>query len=377
MRCPARGQVGAILCGAVVWAGAARASAADGRIATTAEALVASPVFFHGKQVVVRRSVAEQDGLWRLANTAKPVFVIWNERPSLAADVEIRGDFWDLGRLERDDSRLSNVNFTPMLEAAWHGQWPPRDQVFVMLGASAIESPLPDEATIRAIALAPEHYADRQVKVVGRFRGANLYGDLPQPVGKSKWDFVLQSADAAVWVAGLRPKAKDLDLDIHARVDTGHWVQVTGTVRRDGPAAWIEGSAIAGAAAPTDTPIEVSIPRAPREAAPTVVFTAPLAGEVDADRSSPVRIQFSRDMDPRSFRDRIRVSYQGQAAPGATAAPPAFTVRYLEGPRALEIKFAEPLDRFRAVKIDLLEGIASAIDNQPLAPWSLTFTTGG
>jgi hypothetical protein len=108
-----------------------------------------------------------------------------------------------------------------------------------------------------------------------------------------------------------------------------------------------------------------------------VVFTAPLAAEVDADRSSPVRIQFSRDMDPRSFRDRIRVSYQGQAAPGASVAPPGFTIRYLEGPRALEIKFAEPLDRFRAVKIDLLEGIVSAIDNQPLAPWSLTFTTGG
>jgi len=361
----------------MIVAAGARALAADTRIATTAEALIASPVFFHGKQVVVRRNVEDQGGLFRLANTSKPVFVVWRDRPSLASDFEIRGDFWDIGRLEHDDTRLSNVNLAPMLESAWHGQWPPRDQVFVILGASAIESPLPDEGTIRAIALAPEHYADRQVKVVGRFHGANLYGDLPQPVGKSKWDFVLQSADAAVWVTGLRPKAKDLDLDIHARVDTGHWVQVTGTVRRDGPLVWIEGTAIAAAAAPTDTPIEVSIPRAPREAAPAVVFTAPLGGEADADRSSPVRIQFSRDMDPASFRNRIRASYEGQAAPGAPTAPPAFTFRYLDGPRALEIKFAEPLDRFRTVKIDLLEGIVSAIDNQPLAPSSLTFTTGG
>jgi len=29
------------------------------------------------------------------------------------------------------------------------------------------------------------------------------------------------------------------------------------------------------------------------------------------------------------------------------------------------------------VKVELLEGIVSAIDNMPLAPWSMTFTTGG
>jgi len=29
------------------------------------------------------------------------------------------------------------------------------------------------------------------------------------------------------------------------------------------------------------------------------------------------------------------------------------------------------------VKIELLDGITSAVDNQPLAPYSLTFTTGG
>ena len=59
------------------------------------------------------------------------------------------------------------------------------------------------------------------------------------------------------------------------------------------------------------------------------------------------------------------------------AAPPAFTIRYNDGTRGLEIRLSAPLDRFRPVKVDLLEGILSAIDNQPLAPYSLTFTTGG
>ena len=100
-----------------------------------------------------------------------------------------------------------------MLEAASHGHWPPRDQVFVLIGATAVESPLPTEPTLRRVAIAPEHYADRAITIVGRFRGANLFGDLPQAPGKSRWDFVLQSADGAVWVTGLRPRGKGFDLD--------------------------------------------------------------------------------------------------------------------------------------------------------------------
>jgi hypothetical protein len=56
---------------------------------------------------------------------------------------------------------------------------------------------------------------------------------------------------------------------------------------------------------------------------------------------------------------------------------PNFSVRYNEGTRALEIRLAAPLDRFRIVKVDLLEGILSNVDNQPLKPYTLTFTTGG
>jgi hypothetical protein len=347
------------------------------RIATTPEALVTSPVFFHGKQVVVRRGVVEQDRLWKLADTAKPVFVFWKDRPSLAADSEIRGEFWDIGRLQRDDPRFTSVDFTPILQSASQGEWPPRDRVFVILGAMGVESPVPTDPTLRTVAIAPERYLNKPVTIVGRFRGANLFGDLPQPVGKSRWDFVLQSADGAVWVTGLRPRGKGFDLDTGARVDTGRWLQVTGTLRHEGALTWVEASGIAIASAPAETPIDVTVPSTPKEIPPTVVFTAPIPDETDADRSASLRIQFSRDMDPKTFRDHIRVSYGGPAPPGAPATPPAFSYRYNEGARALELRFAEPLDRFRGVKIELLEGILSAVDNQPLAPWSFTFTTGG
>jgi hypothetical protein len=346
------------------------------RVATTADALIAAPVFFHSKQVVVRSGVVESGALTQLANTRKPVFVLWKEPTTVRSDAEIRGEFWDIGRLQPDDSRFSTVDFRPLLQASAGGQWPARDQVFVLLSATSVESPLPVEPTVRALALAPDRYQDRAVTVTGRFRGANLYGDLPQPVNKSRWDFVIQSADAAVWVTGMRPRGKGFNLDPMARVDTGQWLQVTGTLRHDGALTWIEAASMAPGAAPAETPIDVVIPSTPREIPPTVVFTAPIDGESSAERALPVRIQFSRDMDLKSFRDHIKVSYTGPVPEGAPAQPPAFTYRYLDAPRALELRFAEPLDRFRTVKVELTDGIFSAVDNQPLAPWSFTFTTG-
>ena len=343
------------------------------RVATTADALVAAPVFFQGKHIAVRRATVDNGGVTELAQTSKPVAVYWRERPSGGADAEVRGEFWDLGRLQKDDGRLAGVDLGPLLQATNRGEWPARDRIFVILGATTADSPLPQDPSLRALALAPDHYDGKSVTVIGRFRGANLFGDVPVPVAKSKWDFVIQSADAAIWVTGMRPRGKGFNLDPGARVDTGHWLQITGIVRNGEPLPWIEASAIAEGSAPTvEAVVEVPTPEV-REPAPSVVFSAPVQADTDIARAAPVRIQFSRDMDPKSFAGQIKVSYVGGQA---AATPLAFTFKYDEGTRALEIMFGAPLDPFRQVKVDLLNGIVSAGDNQPLAPWSLTFTTG-
>jgi Bacterial Ig-like domain len=233
---------------------------------------------------------------------------------------------------------------------------------------------MPPGPTVRAIALVPVRYLDREVRVTGRFRGRNLYGDLPQVPNKSKWDFVLQSADAAVWVTGMRPKGEGFDLDPGARVDTGRWLEVTGVVKSQGALLWIEASQMRSASAPTEVPVEIVVPDRPVEPPPRVVFSAPLADDIDVERAVHVRLQFSRIMDAATFRDRVRVTYVPRAGEPAIP-PPVFTAAYNDGPRALEIKFAQPLERFQAVKVELLAGI-TAIDGQALPPWTLTFTTG-
>jgi hypothetical protein len=342
------------------------------RHATTADALVANPLFFNGKRVVVRRAVREVGRLTELDGTAKPVYVFWKDRPG-GSDGEIRGEFYDLGRMQDGDPRFSAYDFTPVLEAANQGRWPARDQIFVLLGATFTDAPEPAAPTIRAIALAPDKFDNRSVTLVGRFRGRNLYGDLPQGVAKSKWDFVLQSADAAIWITGLRPKGKDFDLDPSARVDTSRWLEVKGTVQREGAFTWIAGESLRLTSAPTQTTVEIPAAPLPPEPPPTVIFSAPLADETDFATSGRVKIQFSRDMKPDSFHDRVRIHYGGTTPP--PVAPPSFTVAYNDANRSVEIRFKEPLLPSQVVVIQLDEGIA-AIDGQTLKPWTLRFTTG-
>jgi hypothetical protein len=387
-----RRVLGALIVAAGWAAGAAPQS--SGRVATTAAAIRTAPVFFHGRQVAVLGSVVEARGLVRFdpgpADAAAPkpdpsaskqetpvggIYVFWRERPSRSSG-EIRGEFWDLGRLSEGDSRFSSFDFRPLIEAVTHGQWPARDQIFVLINATMSEAILPETATLRAVALAPEKYESRSVSVSGRFRGRNLYGDLPSPLPTpTKWDFVIQSADAAVWISGLRPQGKGFDLDPTARVDTARWVEITGTLHREGSRSWIAAREIS-LGAPPEAETEVVIPTTPAEPPPTVIFSAPVADEPDVDLGIIVRIQFSRDMDARSFKDHVHVSYVQPAGGGSPAAvPPPWAFAYNVGNRGIEIKFSKPLERFQTVRIELSAGI-KAMGGDPLQPWALTFSTG-
>jgi hypothetical protein len=357
--------IAAVLCATAI------SAQQPGRIATTTEALLGSAVFFHGRNVVVKQKLITERGGTRLAESAKPIYVFWKDRPS-GDEGEVRGEFFDLGRIEARDSRFTGYDLTQLVEIVNRGQWPARDQIYVLVNASLLRSSPPKGPTVRSVALSPNDYVDREVKVIGRFKGRNLYGDLPFALAKGKWDFVIQSAEGAVWVTGVRPKGKGFDLDPSKRVDTGRWVEVTGVVKMQGATPYIEANRIELAAAPEDAPVTVSLPERPPEPPPSVIFSAPIQDDQGADRTAPVRIQFSRDIDPKSIRDRVRVGYVN---PSAASRVPQVTVTYNDAVHAIEIKFAQPLDAFQQVRVELLEGI-TALDGQTLKPWTLTFTTG-
>jgi hypothetical protein len=209
---------------------------------------------------------------------------------------------------------------------------------------------------------------------------------MPDAPGKSRYDFVLRSADAAIWVINMRPKLKDasgkeFELGLDARIDTGRWLTLRGTVQQGRGLLWLDAEAgsLALAKPPTDTTTEEAPIRVPAGPPPEVIFSAPTQDETDVPMATTVRIQFSRDIDQSTLKERIKPHYlESQSAErGEPVTPTAgFTYQYAGANRVLELRFTKPLERFRTLEVDLLDGILGT-DGQPLKAWTLTFALGG
>ena len=258
----------------------------------------------------------------------------------------------------------------------------------VLLGPIAAFGQSRATTSLRALTATPELYANRAVTVTGRFRGRvrskESISSLPPP-NRSRWDFLLNAEDSAVWISGIRPAGWDFDLDPLSPSDarTGAWLEVTGTVRlaqrttracratHDCRNVWIEATDLRVAQAP---PFDV--PGRRRRSAiqsPVVVFNDPINDEAGVAPSTAVRLQFSTPMIPETFSERIRIAYSSAQS---LAAPliPRFTAIYSEATRSLAITFVSPLASHQTVRVELLEGIVAA-NGRPFEPWAFVFST--
>ena len=329
--------------------------------------------YYHLQNVLVHGEFVESGERVALRGGDRDIAVLLNDVSTVSGMVEVRGHLLDVGRLEPGDPRLAVYDGARDPE-----QWPRPGEELVLVVTGVTDTQLVTTPSVRGLALQPWRFEGQAVTVVGQFRGRNLFGDLPSAPGKSRYDFVLRSANAAVWVTDLRPRGRDFDLSVDARVDTGHWLRVTGTVSQERGLVTIAGSAVAEVAAPEAPPAE---DEAPEPAAPLVpgevVFSSPYEGEIDVPLTTSVRIQFSRGLDPDTIADQIRVSYVGQTPVGAPQpASLEFEFSYDAGTRAVRITFTQPPERFRTVQVELLDGLTT-FDGAPVTPWTLTFTAGG
>ena len=348
------------------------------RRATAPAALLAYPGFFQGAPIVVRGLLTTRDqAVLTSPEIDRAIPVIFTGVSPADGQVELRATFWDIGRLQRDDPRLVSaglLRLVPNLD----GDWPhPGDLIALVATEGSSVKPASGPPTIRQIALAPESFAGQRVTVTGQFRGRNLYGDLPQAPSISQWDFVLRSADGAIWVTGERPRGKGFNLDIGARVDTRAWLQVTGTVRQARGLVWLEGATQMTLAKPDTDSFVIDLPHAPEVGpSPEVVFSDPEDGEADVPLKKAIRIQFSRDMNPDSFKGNVRWRYA--ASDAAQEMPQAnMSVKYEKSNRSLEVKIdGDELTRFRNIVIALTDSI-TATDGAKLKPWSMTFAFAG
>jgi hypothetical protein len=245
--------------------------------------------------------------------------------------------------------------------AIWAYLAPPDDK--------PMKRPDSPDATLEDLVTKPERYDGKTVNVRGQFRGENLFGDLPSSSRDRSSDWVIKDDMFAVWVTGKKPKGAGWNLDASLKRDTGKWLQVMGRVRVRNRVVTLEAidvvlskpPAVSVAAAKAEpTPPPPPRPRRP----PVVAFSLPIDGERELAPDTVFQVQFTRDMDEASFKDRVLLRYAGRPLPGDNSLD-AVRMSYDGGLRTLRVDPGDLLRPGRIVELVLLPGIAD-IDGVPL-----------
>src|SRR5436309_6856836 len=336
LRVPGRTSVVLLLLGTAAFAQAPQ------RRATNIAALLGFPGYYHGRRIlIVGQTSTHDNGQVRASDGVSSVRVVFKGGAPDGSN-EIRGEFWDIGRMKSDDPKLAAIDLRATFGLEPEGPWPRPGDVTAIMATAIQPTGVPVAPSIRSIVLNPSRYLNQRVTVTGQYAGRNLNGDLADAPARSRWDFVLRTVDAAIWVSGARPKGKGFDLALDARIDTGRWLEVTGVVHEGRGLQWIDVAAEGirvGKAITDPAPVDET-PSAPAPAAqpPEVVFSAPTQDETDVILNTSVRIQFSRDIDQATLKGHVKASYleSETVERGEPTTPSAeFTSRYIGASRVL------------------------------------------
>ena len=167
----------------------------------------------------------------------------------------------------------------------------------------------------------PARATARSIRMVGKFRGHNLYGDLPVKSQRKSADWVIKDDLFAVWVTGKKPKGSGLGARRrpearHRQVDRGRRPREDAQRRhlRRGAAAVPHHRAVGRPPKPRRRRRRQSGPRCRRWWCSRCRSTAKA-------RSPPTRrfvVQFSKDMDEATFAGRVHAALRRARACPAT-----------------------------------------------------------
>ena len=226
--------------------------------------------------------------------------------------------------------------------------------------------------TLDALIADPEPWLSQRIEVIGKFRGNNLFGDLSIKDKKTPRDFVIKTADDAIWVTGMRPAGNGFRFDPTRRRDTGKWLRVYGRPWTADGVVYLRAERLELADPPADESLEpVDIRVAEKEAreaevvAPRVVFSLPLDGEREIPLDSEFRVQFSNRMAPASFHAAVDLLYGDE--PYLDNPFPDLELTYDDGSRTLLVVPHAALDPERDLHLILYREIEDEL-GQPLEP---------
>jgi hypothetical protein len=228
------------------------------------------------------------------------------------------------------------------------------------------------QVTLEKLVSDPGKRDGQTIRVVGKFRGRNLYGDLPISSQRTTADWVIKDDLYAVWVTGKKAKGQGWELDSGLKRDTGKWIEVIGKPETIHGVTYIKAIRLLLTTPPTgvaDVKPPPPPPEKPRKP-PVVVFALPLDGDGEVAQDSRFVVQFSKDMDETTFDGRVLLRYSGPVLPGDRAFV-GLRLSYDRGRRALTVDPGDILRPRRQVELILLPGI-SDIDGLTLVPRGTT-----
>jgi hypothetical protein len=224
------------------------------------------------------------------------------------------------------------------------------------------------DVSLESLVSRPGKVDGKTVRVVGKFRGRNLYGDLPARSERASSDWVIKEDLYAVWVSGRKPKGAGWELDANLKRDTGKWIEVIGRPETRNGVTYVRAVQVritdpprptADAAPPPPPPQRPKVP-------PVVVFALPLDGEGDVPSDSRFVLQFNKDMDEATFKDHVFLRYAGPTLAGDRMFD-GIKLTYDQGRRALTVDPGDVLRPGRQIELMLMPGI-SDIDGLTLVP---------
>lgn len=320
--------------------------------------LIASPSSFEARPVRLLGRVAAVDQKkheYRLTQEGATVRLV--PTPEIAAlvaqDVARWGDrdVEITGLVRRGDVTADERNKGPQLLVSFWDFMAPEDEQPALVGGVTVEVPY---TTLESL-VSRQGLADgRIVRVVAKFRGRNLFGDLPAKSQRNYSHWVVKDDRFAAWVTNARPRGKGWKLDPDSSADTEAWLDVVARPQTRDGILYLKALRVSPTAAPSAAVIQ-SVPRLVVAAGepPVVVFALPVEGE-ELPMDGRLIVQFSKRMAAESFKGRVVLRYADGRSVGG------LRLVYDDTRRALVVVPGELLKPGHRIELLLLPGILDA-----------------
>ena len=229
--------------------------------------------------MVIRGEIKDIETHPAIASGDETLRLLTREHPTGAGEYYVRGEVLDIGRLEQNDPRLSGVDLHQLgVDAA--DRWPRQGEV-VVLRATSFEhaDPLTAPSAGRSPSI-PFATWIRRSRSPDSSGGGISTASASGASNRAEGEFVIKSADAALWVIGKQSKGRGWVINPDSRIDTRRWVEVSGVVKSARGLVWIDAETLNEVPAQKETSLEAPAPPPP-PIPPEILFSAPTQDETD------------------------------------------------------------------------------------------------